>query len=275
LATNLLYQEIGGRRMGSRLGVAALLAAAALSPSPAEAQWTDPKLIAGQVGFHVAVSFVGKLIHHQPPGQAIREALRDGALAGGIAHTGYCIAGQSPEWGLAAKALAQKANVITRRSSDGLPVFDSSLLTHWELTHSFVHFEWNGKPRVEIDAINAAFSTYYIAAGDPYRFDLERTLLSGSLVFQNTNPPPGLLGYYVPGVLWIDRSRIDERRIWGHELVHSLQAERGAAIRDWHLGPLRFNWLVFASGAPALLAGWPEHDTRLHEIEADRYSGTR
>ena len=151
-------------------------------------------------------------------------------------------------------------------------MFDRSLLTNWELTHSFVHFEWDGKPKVEIDAINAAFSAYYLTAGAPYVFDGRRTLLTGSLVFQNEDPPSGLLGFYVPGVMWIDRDRLDDRGIWGHELVHSLQAERGTSIRDWHLGPLRFNWLVFASGVPALLAGWPEHDTRLHEIEAERYA---
>ena len=261
--------------MGRRLGVAALLVSLLTPATAAEAQWSDPKLIAGQVAFHTAVSFVFKLIHHEPPGRAIREALKSGALAGGLSHAGYCIAGRSPEWALAGKALAQKGSLTTRRSVDGLPVFDRSLVTHWEITHSFVHFEWNGKPKFEIDAINAAFSAYYLASGDPYKFDAKRTLLSGSLVFQNQNPPPRLLGYYVPGILWIDAERLDERRIWGHELVHSLQAERGAAIRDWHYGPLRFNWLVLASGAPALLAGWPDHDRRFHELEADGYSGTR
>jgi hypothetical protein len=261
--------------MGKRLGIAVLVASLFAPIAMAEAQCNDPKLIAGQVAFHTAVSFVANLIHHEPPGRAIQEALKSGALAGGFSHAGYCIAGGNPEWALAGKALAQKGALTTRRSVDGLPVFDRSLLTHWEITHSFVHFEWNGKPKVEIDAINAAFSAYYLTAGDPYKFDAKRTLLSGSLVFQNHDPPPGLLGYYVPGVLWIDADRVGEKRIWGHELVHSLQAERGSAIRDWHYGPLRFNWLVLASGAPALLAGWPEHDRRLHEREADGYSGTR
>jgi hypothetical protein len=264
--------------MRTRLGAAtaALLAASTFWGKAAEAQWKDPKLVASQVGFHVAASFVGKLIRHEPVGPALRQSLEDGALAGGLAHTGYCIAGKHPEWGLVGKVLAQKANATTRRSMDGLPVYGRSLLTTWELTHSFVHLEWTGsaKPRVEIDAINAAFSAYYLAAGSPYHLDGKRSLLSGSLVFQNENPPEGLLGFYVPGVLWIDRERVNDRSIWGHELVHSLQAERGAAIRDWRLGPLRFNWLVFASGVPALLAGWPDHDTRFHEIEADRYSGT-
>jgi hypothetical protein len=261
--------------MGKRFGVAASLALLLAPVTAAEAQWNDPKLIAGQVAFHTAVSFVFKLIHREPPGRALREAIQSGALAGGLSHAGYCIAGRNPEWALAGKALAQKGSLTTRRSVDELPVFDRSLLTHWEITHSFVHFEWNGKPKVEVDAINAAFSAYYLASGDPYEFDAKRTLLSGSLVFQNQSPPPGLLGYYVPGVLWIDAERLDERPIWGHELVHSLQAERGAAIRDWHYGPLRFNWLVLASGVPALLAGWPDHDRRFHELEADGYSGTR
>jgi hypothetical protein len=254
--------------------VAALLSEAAI----AEAQWKDARLIAGQVGFHTAVGFIGRLIHREPPGKAIREAFKSGLVAGGLSHAGYCITGQNPEWALAGKALAQKGALTTRRSFDGLPVFDKSLATHWEITHSFVHFEWKDKPRVEIDAINAAFSTYYLASGDPYRFDAKRTLLSGSLVFQNDRPPPGLLGYYVPGVVWIDSTRVGTEqgeRIWGHELVHSLQAERGSSIRDWRLGPLRFNWLVFASGVPALLAGWPDHDRRLHELEADVYAGTR
>jgi hypothetical protein len=260
--------------MRKRFGVLALLLL--LAPvGIAEAQWADPKLIAGQVAFHTAVGFVFKLIHHEPPGRALKDAFRSGAVAGGLSHAGYCIAGRNPEWTLAAKALAQKGSLTTRRSAEGLPVFDSSFLTHWEITHSFVHFEWNGKPKVEVDAINAAFSAYYLGKGAPYRFDAKRTLLSGSFVFQNEDPPPGLLGYYVPGVVWIDAGRVDDERIWGHELVHSLQAERGAAIRDWHYGPLRFNWLVLASGVPALLAGWPDHDRRLHELEADGYSGTR
>jgi hypothetical protein len=260
--------------MGKRFGVAALLLSFLAKATAAEAQWNDPKLIAGQVAFHTAVSFVFKLFQHEPPGRAIRESLKSGALAGGLSHAGYCIAGRNPEWALAGKALAQKGALTTRRSTEGLPVFDRSLLTHWEITHSFVHFEWNGKPRVEVDAINAAFSAYYLSAGHPYSFDAKRTLLSGSLVFQNHDAPPGLLGYYVPGVIWLDANRLEEPRIWGHELVHSLQAERGSAIRDWHYGPLRFNWLVLTSGVPALLAGWPDHDRRLHELEADGYSGT-
>ena len=60
-----------------------------------------------------------------------------------------------------------------------------------------------------------------------------------------------------------------------HEIVHSFQAERGASIREWHHENVRFNWLVFTSGVPAMLAGWPEHDTRWHEIEADAYAGER
>ncbi|MGH9321023.1 MAG: hypothetical protein ACRD21_27825, partial [Vicinamibacteria bacterium] len=221
-----------------------------------------------------AVSFVGKLLHKESPKRALREALQAGILAGGLAHVGYCIAGRNPEWALAGKALAQKASLTTRRSLDGLPVFDGSLATNWELTYAMVHFKWDGKPHLELDAINAAFAGYYFAKGEPYSFDAKRTLLSGSMVFQNHNPPPGLLGFYVPGVVWIDSSRVEDRSIWGHELVHSFQAERGTAIHDWNVGPLRFNWLVFASGVPALLAGWPDHDQRLHELEADGYSGT-
>jgi hypothetical protein len=263
--------------MGSKRPVLAVVVLSGLlfASGVAEAQWDDPRLIASQVGFHVAVSFVGKVIHHQPVGRALRLSLEEGAVAGALAHAGYCIAGRHPDWGLAGKALAQKSYLTTRRSVEGLPVFDSSLLTNWELTFAFLHFEWNGKPRVEVDAINAAFSAYYLTAGDPYRFDARRTLLSGSLVFQNDAPPGHLLGYYVPGVIWIDSTRTEDERIWGHELVHSLQAERGSAIHDWHWGPARFNWLVFASGVPALLAGWQDHDTRLHELEAEAYSGTK
>jgi hypothetical protein len=260
--------------MGSRIGIAVIFITWLLSATTASAQWSDPKLIAEQVGFHMAVSFVGKLIHREPPGRALKEALGEGAFAGGVAHAGYCLAGTHPRWALAGKALAQKGYLTTRRSVDGLPVFDRTLVTHWEITHSFVHFEWTGEPRVEIDAVNAAFSSYYVLKGDPYHFDAKRTLLSGSLVFQNSEPPEPLLGYYVPGVLWVDADRLDEKRIWGHELVHSLQAERGSSVKDWHYGPIRFNWLVFASGVPALLAGWPEHDTRLHEREAESYSNT-
>lgn len=241
----------------------------------AEAQWANPKLVAGQVGFNVALSFLGKVVlGHERPGRALKQALVEGSASGGLAHVGYCIAATRPELGLVGKALAEKSVLTTRRSMRGEPVFDRTLWQHWELTHAFLHVEIEGSPKVTIDAVNAAFSVYYLAHGDPYRFDFRRTLLSGSLVFDNVAPTGRLRGYYVPGVVWLDASRLDEQNIWGHELVHSFQVERGASISDQRLGPLRFNWLAFTSGVPALLAGWPEHDLRLHEKEADAYSGT-
>jgi hypothetical protein len=154
-------------------------------------------------------------------------------------------------------------------------VFDETFYTHWELSHSFVHLKWDGSPHVELDAINAAFTGYYFLSPDQYKFDAKRTLLSGSVVFQNQAPPPGLLGYYVPGVIWIDATRENPQWILSHEVIHSLQAERGSAIKEWHYDKVRFNWLVFASGVPAVLAGWPEHDTRWHENEAKKYTGPK
>jgi hypothetical protein len=258
---------------GRRIGTIAFLCL--VTAGAAEAQWADPKLIAGQVGFNVALSFLGKLlVGRERPGRALKEALVEGSASGAMAHAGYCIAGTRPELALVGKALAQKSVLTTRRSMEGRPVFDATLWQHWELTHSFLHFEMKGSPRVTVDAVNAAFSVYYVTHGAPYRFDARRTLLSGSLVFENAAPPARLRGYYVPGVVWIDASRDDRRAIWGHEVVHSFQVERGAAITDWRLGALRINWLAFTSGVPALLAGWPEHDRRLHEKEADAYSGT-
>jgi hypothetical protein len=246
-----------------------------VSAGAAEAQWTDPKLIAGQVGFNVAVSFFGKLVlGHESPGSALKQALLEGSASGAMAHAGYCIAGTKPELALVGKALAQKSTLTTRRSMSGQPVFDESLWQHWEITHSFIHLELRGSPRVRIDAVNAAFALYYLGHGEPYHLDGKRSLLSGSLVFTNDAPPGRLRGYSVPGVIWIDDSRDDAPVIWGHEVVHTLQIERGAAISDWRVGTFRINWLSFASGVPALLAGWPEHDRRLHEREADGYSGT-
>mgnify|MGYP001064567409 CR=1 FL=1 len=261
--------------MGSRQWICGI-ALVCLLPRAAAAQWADPKLILGQVGFNVAVSFFGKLIlQRESPGQAFKKALAEGSAAGLMAHAGYTIAGQHPSWALAGKTLAQKSTLTTRRSMRGLPVFDKTLYQHWELTHSFIHFKFDGAPRVELDVINAAFSTYYMLAGDPYSFDAKRTLLTGSLVFLNHDPPPRLRGFYVPGAIWIDatKSEDDRREVLGHELIHSLQAERGAAIREWHHERLRFNWLVFASGVPAFFAGWPDHDARWHEREANAYPG--
>lgn len=240
-----------------------------------EAQWTDPKLIAGQVGFNVAVSFFGQIFHGESPGRAIKTALADGAVSGALAHTGYCITGRNPDWTLVGKALAQKSALTTKRSLDGKPVFDRTLLTHWELTYSFVHIEWLDEPDIEIDAINAAFSSYYLLAGDPYRLDASRSLLSGSLVFENVSDTGATRGFYVPGVVWIREADYDDRSVLGHELVHSLQAERGSSIDERHFGIFRVNWLAFASGVPAFVSGWPAHDRRPHEIEADAYSTSR
>ena len=241
----------------------------------AYAQWKDPKLIAGQVGFHVAVSFVGKLVvERESPGRAIKQALKEGAFSGLTAHAGYTLAGHNPNWSLVGKTLAQKANLTTRRSVQGLPVFDASLYSHWEITHSFVHFRWDGRPQLSLDAINAAFSAYYLFSSHPYELDAKRTLLSGSLVFLNHNPPERVRGYYVPGVIWIDASTEERDRVLAHEVIHSFQAERGTSIHEWNYRSLRLNWLVVASGVPAFLAGWPDHDDRLHEQEANRYAGT-
>ncbi len=245
-------------------------------PVKALAQWGDPKLIAGQIGFNVALSFLGKvLLEREPPRRAIEEALKEGSMSGLVAHAGYSIGGRNPEWALVGKALAQKSILLTRRSMNGEPVFDETLWTHWELTHSFVHIKWSGEaPSVQIDAVNTAFSTYYLLAGDPYRLDTKRSLLSGSLVFDNLDAPDRVRGYYVPGTIWVGVDHRDDRHVLGHEIIHSFQVERGSAISEWQVGAFRINWLSFASGVPALLAGWPEHDNRIHEIEADFYSRT-
>jgi len=241
-----------------------------------DAQWQDPKLIAGQVGFSIAVSFVGKMVVGRlSPGTALKQALREGAAAGLVAHAGYSVAATHPDWALVGKTFAQKSVVMTRRSMRAQPVFDSSFLTHWELTHSFLHFKWDGAPHASLDVINLAFSSYYAFAPDHYDFDARRTLLSGSLVFLNRKATPGLRGLYVPGAIWVDAFDNDIRNVLSHEIVHSFQAERGASIKEWHHGALRFNWLVVASGVPALLSGWPEHDDRWHEYEADGYADAR
>lgn len=262
--------------MGRRRALLLFVLLSLSLPAKAFAQWGDPKLIAGQVGFNVALSFIGKvLLQHEPPRRAISEALKEGGVSGLVAHAGYSIGGRNPEWALVGKVLAQKSTLLTRRSMNGEPVFDETLWTHWELTHSFVHIKWSGaKPSVQIDAVNTAFSTYYLLAGDPYRLDAKRSLLSGSLVFDNLAPPPRVRGYYVPGTIWVDVEHRDDRHVFGHEIIHSFQVERAASISEWNVGVLRINWLSFGSGVPALLAGWPEHDNRIHEIEADLYSHT-
>ena len=143
-------------------------------PNTAAAQWADPKLIAGQVGFGIAASFFGKLlIAHESPGEAIKEALVEGSAWGMVAHSGYTITGQHTELALVGKALAQKSTLMGHRSIRGEPVFDKSLYSHWAITHSFIYFEFKGKPLVEIDAVNAGFSAYYLLA-DPYELDLPR-----------------------------------------------------------------------------------------------------
>lgn len=239
---------------------------------PLEAQWRDPRLLAGQVGFHVAASFFGKwLLHDEPPGRAIRRALVEGAASGLVAHTGYAIAGRHPHAALLGKTLAQKSTLMTRRSIESDDVLGRSLYTEWALTHGLVHVEWSGKARVELDLINAAVSTYYLFADD-FDFDMGRTLYSGSLFFRNVGAAGAVRGFYAPGVIWV-RDGEDDPSVLGHEIVHSLQAERGAAVAEASFWKLRVNFLVLSTGAPALLEGWPEHDRRLHEREADRYSG--
>jgi hypothetical protein len=154
----------------------------------------------------------------------------------------------------------------------GRPVFNRSFLTHWHLTHAFVHVRFEESPRVELDILNAAGGVYFLASSG-YEFDFGRTLYSGSLFFRRRDGLYNIRGYTVPGVIWIRENSYDDPTVMGHELVHTLQNERGAAIADWHFKGLRFNLLALAPGVPALLEGWPEHDDRLHEREADAYSG--
>jgi hypothetical protein len=239
----------------------------------AHAQWKDPRLIAGQVAFNFAVSFIGKLVHdHQPPGKALKLALIEGTASGLVAHTGYCLTGKEPHFALVGKTLAQKSSLMTRRSMEAKPVFDKTLYSHWQLTHSFIHFKFDDSAHFEIDVLNAAATTFYVFS-DGYDFDLSRTLYTGSVLFRRENSLKHIRGYSVPGVVWLDTDWYDDQEILGHELIHTLQFERGSAIADWHYKGMRFNFLALASGFPALLKGWPEHDNRLHEREADLYVG--
>jgi hypothetical protein len=246
-----------------------------ISARTAHAQWKDPRLIAGQVAFNFAVSFIGKLVHdHQSPGKAFKSALIEGTASGLVAHTGYCLTGREPQLALVGKTLAQKSSLMTRRSMEAKPVFDKTLVSHWQLTHSFVHFKFDGSPRFEIDVLNAGATAFY-AFSDGYDFDLSRTLYTGSVFFRNEDNAERIRGYAVPGVVWMDADWYDDPEILGHELIHTLQFERGSAIADWRYKKLRFNFLALASGVPALLKGWGEHDNRLHEREADLYVGRR
>ncbi len=250
-----------------------LLVVICLSPARvARAQWHNPRLIAGQAAFNIAVSFIGKmLLHHEPPGRALSKALVEGTASGLVAHADYCLAGQHPHWALAGKALAQKSSLMTRQSMHGTPVFDRSLYSHWQITHSFVYIEVKGAPRVEIDVPNAAVAAYFLTSDD-LRFDLNRTLYSGSFFFRNENELANARGFSAPGAIWIRSSHYNDPLVFGHEMVHSLQNERGSAIADWHYKGLRFNFLALAPGVPALLKGWPDHNQRLHEREAGVYA---
>jgi hypothetical protein len=227
------------------------------------------------VAFNFAVSFIGKLVHdHQSPGKALKSALIEGTASGLVAHTGYCLTGREPEFALVGKTLAQKSSLMTRRSMEAKPVFDETLYSHWQLTYSFLHFKLDDSPHFEIDVLNAGATAYY-AFSDGYDFDLSRTLYTGSVFFRREYGTQRIRGYSVPGVVWIDAKWYDDREILGHELIHTLQFERGSAIADWRYKKLRFNFLALASGVPALLKGWPEHDSRLHEREANLYVGRR
>lgn len=242
-------------------------------PGIAHAQWKDARLVAGQVAFNFAVSFFGKLLHdRQPAGRALRSALVEGATSGLVAHTGYSVAGAHPRLALVGKTLAQKSSLMTRRSIEGKPVFDRSLYSHWQITHSFIYLRIDEGVRIELDGLNAAVAAYFAASHD-YHFDMTRTLYTGSMFFRREQGPTGIRGFTAPGVIWIDGASYHDESVLGHELVHTLQNERGSSITDWHYRGLRVNWLALAPGLPALLRGWPEHDRRLHEREANLYAG--
>ena len=262
--------------MRATVRILALVVCCSVLARAARAQWRDPQLIASQVGFNIAASWIGKMIvGHQSPGEALKEALKEGTVSGLMAHAGYSIVGTNPDLALVGKALVQKSSLTTRRSIHGLPVFDSSFYSHWELTHSFVHFKWDGAPHLQLDAINAAFTARYLLSGDQYELDPTRTLLSGSFVFLNHDPPGRVRGYYEPGPIWIGADRDDSQQVLAHELIHSLQAERGSALGESQFKNIRINWFVFASGVPAVISGWPTHDRRPHEIEANGYARNR
>lgn len=242
----------------------------------AEAEWRDPRLIASQVAFGVGASFFGKVfLKHRPLRAALKESLLPGVAAGLVAHAGYSVAGREPKLALVGKTLAQKSTLVTRRAIDGEPFFDGSLYSDWALTHSMFYLRLErGKPRVELDVLNAVVSAYYLSSPQ-YTFDARRSLYAGSLVFKNASPDRYTHGFATPGAIWLSPESYDDPQVFGHELVHTLQIERGAGFYDWHAKGLRFNLLAFTSGVPAFLRGWPEHDHRWHEREADLYAGRK
>ena len=247
--------------MGSRHWICGLCLGCFLFARAGEAQWRDPKLIAGQVGFNIAISFVGKMVvHHESPKRAFKQALKEGTVSGLMAHGGYSIAAQNPNLALVGQSACTEVEL------DDTP-FDPRLSGFRRISVHQLGVDALVRP-LQVGRLAAPRARrhqrrvlrYYVFS-DQYTFDTKRTLTSGSLVFLNRDPPPGLRGYYVLGVIWIDATRDDAQWVLSHEIVHSLQAERGSAIKEWHHENIRFNWLVFASGVPAMLAGWPEHDT--------------
>src|SRR3990172_2941221 len=94
-------------------------------PNEAAAQWTDRRLIAGQAGFGIAASFFGKiLIAHESPGEALKEAVVEGAPWGMVPLPGCTIPGKHPELALLGKPIAEKSPLMGHRWGRGEPVFD-------------------------------------------------------------------------------------------------------------------------------------------------------
>ncbi|MGH7570066.1 MAG: hypothetical protein ACREL9_14035 [Gemmatimonadales bacterium] len=278
-------------RLATRVVGLTVLCAAPAAAQTADQHW---QLALGNYALSAVAQFAGKVTRGQNVGHAARSAAVQALLPTGLQHAGMTLLGQTWHLALPAQALVQKGAMLQRRS-----MLDQSQLdgfwTSWELDYLWLNLRVDrGRvrvPRINVETVRAALTVRHPT---PTRLDWGRSLTTGVLTRLADRLSHGTWGQEAAQLVDLNRyvmSRTssgpdDADAVYRHELQHTLQSIRSAALVDVvlrqdaaqtrPLGILRLNPGVLSPGrVQALLAsdGAPAHDHSFDEWEADAYAG--
>lgn len=200
-------------------------------------------------------------------GGGFREAFPTGALGGGVTYAGKVIVTHDlPAAGLLGRSVASLGGSITRNASAGEAALQRLLLP---LGPVRLHFEPGQRkwPRLSVDLPGIAAFGWAMIAHDDIRWDLGESLSSGAIVghVEGDDWDVSRLGHNMAGTILLgpnhaQYSQLGQRRILGHERLHSLQYDQSYLL--W--GDALDDLIVRREGGGAGL--WSHLDPGFHVI---------
>ena len=222
------------------VGAVLLLSTALAAPVAAQTAQQHWQLALGNYALSTLAQSLGKIIRGQNVGRAVRHSAVEALAPTALQHTGMMLAGSDWRLAIPAQALVQKGAMLQRRSMLGQPQFDG-FWTSWELDYLWFNLRVDRghvlAPRLNLETVR---TTLMVRHPTDARFDWSRSLATGVPTRLADRLTDGNWGQEASQLIDLDRDIAANpatgpdggAAVYRHELIHTLQSVRSAALID-------------------------------------------